>query len=476
MSRINTNVAALTAQIGLERSQTQLNSTLERLSTGLRINSGADDPAGLIASQGLQSQLAGINQGIQNSNRATNVIATAEGALGEVSSLLLNIKSLVVQSANSGAVSPDEIAANQLQVDSAIASITRISNTTDFNGLQLLNGNLDYLTSGVSSSVIKSLSIAQANFGTNSAIPVQVNVLTSARPAALTFAASAVTKSVTLNITGVTGVSTLTFVSGTKASAIAYAVNQVTDATGVTAAMKTPGNASSGIVFDSTGYGTSNFVSVQAQSGTFNVTDSTGSTTQRAVGVNATATINGALTVGDGLNLTLNSASLNLSMTLDKSFGIGKTSFDITGGGAKFQIGSSVNSNQQINIGIPSIAASSLGNAGVGFLSDLATGGTAALSGGGAEQASNIVDAVISQVATLSGRLGAFEKNTLNTNINSLETALENVTSSNSSITDANFAAETSNLTRAQILVQAGTSVLSTANSTPQSVLKLLGA
>jgi flagellin len=163
-------------------------------------------------------------------------------------------------------------------------------------------------------------------------------------------------------------------------------------------------------------------------------------------------------------------------MTLDKSFGIGKTSFDITGGGAKFQIGSSVNSNQQINIGIPSIAASSLGNAGVGFLSDLATGGTAALSGGGAEQASNIVDAVISQVATLSGRLGAFEKNTLNTNINSLETALENVTSSNSSITDANFAAETSNLTRAQILVQAGTSVLSTANSTPQSVLKLLGA
>src|SRR5215831_17852353 len=157
MARINTNVASLVAQRGLAQSQATLNSTLERLSTGLRINSGADDPAGLIASEGLRSEIAGINQAVDNSQRASNVISTAEGALNEVASLLLNIKSLVVQAANTGALSPDEISANQLQVDSAVESITRISNTTTFAGLHLINGSLDYITSGVNTTAVKAL-------------------------------------------------------------------------------------------------------------------------------------------------------------------------------------------------------------------------------------------------------------------------------------------------------------------------------
>src|SRR5436305_1224422 len=127
MSRINTNVAALTAQRGLAVSQRNLSNTLQRLSSGLRINTGADDPAGLIASEGLRSEISGINQAVSNSQRAGNVISTTDGALGEVSSLLNEIKGLIVQSANSGALSPDEIKANQLQIDSAVASITRIS-------------------------------------------------------------------------------------------------------------------------------------------------------------------------------------------------------------------------------------------------------------------------------------------------------------------------------------------------------------
>src|SRR5829696_5192920 len=127
MARINTNVASLTAQRGLQRSQKSLNETLQRLSSGLKINRGADDPAGLIASESLRSELTGINQAIDNSTRPGNVVSTTEGALSEVASLLLNIKSLVVQAANSGALSVEEIQANQLQVDSAVASITRIS-------------------------------------------------------------------------------------------------------------------------------------------------------------------------------------------------------------------------------------------------------------------------------------------------------------------------------------------------------------
>src|SRR5947209_7269586 len=136
--------------------------------------------------------MAGIHQAVDNSSRASNVISTAEGALNEVASLLLNVKSLVVQAANSGALSPDEIAANQLQVDSAIESVTRISDTTTFAGLHLINGGMDYVTSGVATSAISALHIAQANFGTQTTIPVNVNVVTSARTADLEFRTSSI--------------------------------------------------------------------------------------------------------------------------------------------------------------------------------------------------------------------------------------------------------------------------------------------
>src|SRR5437868_562516 len=346
MARINTNVASLTAQRGLAKSQQTLSDTLQRLSSGLRINRGGDDPAGLIASEGLRSEISGINQAIDNSSRASNVISTTEGALNEVASLLLNVKSLVVQAANSGALSPDEIAANQLQVDSAVESITRISNTTTFAGLHLINGSLDYITSGVHNSAVQALHIHQANFGTNATIPVQIDVVTSARTADLEFRNSAVTSSVTLEITGNEGVQVLTFTSGTAASAIAFAINRTSDSTGVQAALLNSANASSGITFQSTGYGSKNFVSVTAQSGQFSTVNSTGAAHTRSEGVDAVATVNGALTVGDGLNLKVNTSALDLELTLDKNFGASQTDFAVTGGGERFQLGPQVSSNQ----------------------------------------------------------------------------------------------------------------------------------
>jgi flagellin len=474
MARINTNVASLTAQRGLQKSQKDLNSTLQRLSTGLRINRGADDPAGLIASEGLRSEISGINQAVDNSQRASNVIATAEGSLSEVASLLLNIKSLVVQAANTGALSPDEIRANQIQVDSAVESITRIADTTTFAGLHLINGSLDYVTSGVDTSAIKALHIQQANFGTNANLPVQVNVITSAQTAQLEFRSSAVTSTVTLEIAGNDGTEALTFVSGTTASAIAYAVNRITDATGVAADLVNPANAASGLVFKSNAFGSRQFVSVTSQKGTFTATDAQGNARQRVVGRDAVATVNGALTVGDGLALKANTTGLDIELSLDETFGQGQTSFAVTGGGALFQLGAQVVSNQQVNVGIQSVAASKLGDDDIGFLNDVVTGGSSSLVSGNSRGASLIIERAIKQVAVLRGRLGAFEKNTLQTNVNSLGVALENVTSSESSIRDADFAKETAALTRAQILTQAGTSVLSTANSTPQSVLSLL--
>ena len=474
MARIYTNVSSLTAQRGLAQSQKDMSTTLQRLSSGLRINTGADDPAGLIASETLRSEMSGITQAVDNSQRATNVIATAEGALNEVSSLLLNIKSLVVQAANSGALSSDEISANQLQVDSAVESITRIANTTTFAGQALINGSLDYITSGVNNSQIKSLDISQASFGSNPAIPVQVNVLTSARPADLEFRASSIASAVTLEIAGNNGVQTLTFTSGTHASAIAYAINGISDSTGVTAVPINPAVPTSGIALKSTGFGSKKFVSVTVQKGSFQTVDGNGQSAERASGRDAVATVNGALVTGDGLDLKVNNGSLDMNMSLNSSFGAGQTSFAITGGGALFQLGGEVSSNQQVNVGIQSVAASKLGNFNTGFLNDIVTGGGSTLVGGNAAAASKILEAAISQVAVLRGRLGAFEKNTLDTNMNSLNVTLENVTSSESTIRDADFAKETAQLTRDQVLTQAGTSVLATANNTPQTVLSLL--
>jgi len=474
MARINTNVSVLAAQRGLAKSQRALSDTLQRLSSGLQINRGADDPAGLIVSEGLRSEMAGLSQAIDNCSRASNVIATAEAALGEVASLLLTIKELVVEAASTGAMSAEEIEANQLQINSAIESITRISNTTTFAGLHLLNGSLDYITSGVDSSAIKALHIQQANFGTARTMPVNIEVLTSAKTAELRFLTSAITSSVTIEIAGNEGVEVLTFVSGTAASAIAFAVNRVTDSTGVRVDLVNSAHAASGIVFRSDGYGSKSFVSVRAQSGTFVTKDRNGNTATRSTGVDAVATLNGALTVGDGLTIKLNTNALDLELTLDENFGAGTTSFVITGGGANFQLGPQVTSNQQVSLGIRSVAASKLGDDNVGYLNELITGGPASLVAGGAGRASRIVECAIRQVAVIRGQLGAFEKNTLQTTTASLSVALENVTASESSIRDADFAKETSALTRAQILTQAGTSVLAIANSTPQTVLQLL--
>jgi flagellin len=475
MSRINTNVQSLTAQRGLSKAQMQLSTTLNRLSTGLRITRGADDPAGLIASEQLRSEISGVTQAIDNSQRASNVVATAEGSLAEVANLLLNIKDMIVEAANTGALSKDEIDANQLQVESAIESITRISNTTSFAGLKLLDGSLDYVTSGVDNSSIDALRINQANFGTQADIPVNVDVLASAKQAELIYNGTTLSGAVTLEVTGNEGTDTLSFAASTPVSAVLAAVNTISDVTGVTATLVSGG---SGISFKSTGYGSRQFVSVQAQgnSGTFTVVDSTGAARTRSAGTDATATINGTLATADGLNLKLNTTNLDVELTLDSGFGTGTTSFAITEGGSLFQLGGKVKANQQVNIGIQSVAANKLGNQDIGYLSDIVGRGPGNLTTeGGPATASKIVEEAIKQVSVLRGRLGAFEKNTLDTNVNSLSITLENVTAAESSIRDADFAEETSNLTRAQILTQAGTSVLATANSSPQAVLSLLG-
>lgn len=478
MGRINTNVSALISQHRLVQSQKSLSTTLERLSSGLRINRGADDPAGLIASENLRSEIAGVTQAIDNSQRASNVVATAEGSLNEVASMLIDVQKLIVQAANTGAMSPDEISANQLQIDSAVEAITRIANTTTFAGLRLLDGSLDYVTSGVHTSQVGALQIHRANFGTQSFIPVNIDVTQSARQASLYFATSSIISGVTIEIAGNKGVTPITLKGSASASAIFSAVNAQSDVTGVKAVYINSAMPSSGVVFQSADYGSDAYVSVKPlNGGAFDVYDSSASVNkvQRVNGVDAEANINGQRSTGRGLELTLNTSTLNLTLLLNQAMIKGTTSsFAITSGGALFQLGPAVQTNQQVNVGIQSVAATSLGNSTVGFLSQITDGGDYSLTAGGVRQASEIVKEAVRQVSVLRGRLGAFERNTLQTNVNALNITMENLTSAESTIRDADFAQETANMTRNQILVQAGTSVLSMANSTPQSVLSLL--
>lgn len=488
MSRINTNISALTARTNLARTNDDLQVRLQRLSTGLKINRGADDPAGLIVSERLRTEINGVNQSIENIERAANVIATTEGALQEINALLVSIKALTIESANTGAFSKEEIEANQLQIDSAVESITRISNTASFAGLKLLNGSLDYVTSGVTTSQISDVRVHGANFGTNPYIPVTVEVLNSAKTAQLFVsgnnagAPGALVSSVTFEVQGSQGVQVFSFASGTALSAVVFAVNQTRDATGVSASLVDAGDMTSGLVLTSSAYGSEAFVSVRKLKGgeTFQTFDEqNGSAINRDHGQDVLALVNGSLALGDGLNVSLKSSSLNVQMTLTEAAAqtLGQQyDFSITGGGALYQIGPSVNSQQQVGFGIQSVAASHLGNSTLGFLSSIVSGGDNSLIAGKAREAGDIIDKSIDQITQLRGRLGAFERNTLQTTLRSSQIALENLTASESSIRDTDFAEETSKLTRAQILQQAGTATLAIANNNAQNVLALLGA
>ncbi|MBL9031263.1 MAG: flagellin [Phycisphaerae bacterium] len=524
MGRINTNIPSLVARANLNRSSNELEMRLNRLSTGLRIVRGADDPAGLIISERLRSDIKGTDQGVKNSERASSVIATAEGALAEVSDLLNSIRALIVEAANTGANSAEERAANQLQIDSAIDSITRISNTASFGGLKLLNGSLDYNLSGLATSAISKAQVFGASFIGTTRLQVDVDVLGSAQTGALylrgdySYAPAGngtFLSSMTLRVAGPRGVTEVVVQSGASLASLVTAINRVASLTGVRAEQLNGADITSGLVFRSEGYGSNAFVSVERIGGPSNPANSSFHTFQlanngqvpsyppfawatmitagllteanRDAGRDVSALVNGTLATGDGLTVSINSPALSLKMLLNTDFATDPTatptSFTITGGGALFQLGPVVTAQQQTNVGVQSVAASNLGgtliNGALEFLSSLKSGQANSIQESFKRNdytaASSILESAIDEVSIVRGRLGAFERNVLQTNVRSLQAAFENLSASESKIRDSDFAAETSALTRAQILQSAGTSVLALANQASQTVLQLLG-
>jgi flagellin len=466
MSRINTNVSSLIAQRVLRKNNNALGTSLERLSTGLRINRGADNPAGLIASENLRAEKAGINQAMSNAERASNVIGTAEGGLGEISSLLNELQALVNQSASTGGLTPAEIDANQAQVDSVLNTINRLAGSTAFQGLKLLNGNFSYSLSGVTSTYFGAIQVNSARLPDNAPVDVVVAVTASAQTATLGYTGGdlSATNNVTIELAGNKGTEELSFAGGTTVAQMITAINSLKNSTGVSAV-----NSGGDIGLYSVEYGASQFVSLQTISGGF------APTTSIDHGQDASVTVNGGAAQVDGLNVIYRSAGLDIEMTLKPAFNtLGSDSFQITGGGATFAMGSKVTENDKASIGIQSVTTGSLGNASIGYLSTLGSGKTNSLSSGNMVTAQKILDKATEQVASLRGRLGAFERFTIGSTINSLEVALENVSAADSAIRDTDFAQETANLTRAQILAQAATTVLAQANASPQLALSLL--
>jgi flagellin len=245
-TRIATNVDSLRGLRSLEKATTLQSVTLQRLSTGTTLNSGKDNPSGLIASETLRSQVTAIEQSLKNSSRANNVIGTADAALGEVANLLDQVRGLVQEGVNRGALSQTEIAANQSQLDAALNAINKISSNTSFAGDKLLDGSKSFTTTitNADRAKLSDFQISEALFGSASSVTVDATVVTAASKGALTYNGGNLSAATTIEFSGSKGGQVLFFGASSSLTNIRDAVNAVTDVTGVTSSISTAAVAS----------------------------------------------------------------------------------------------------------------------------------------------------------------------------------------------------------------------------------------
>jgi len=479
MARINTNVAALKATNLLGANFADLNTRLERLSSGLRINRGRDDPAGLIASERLRFEIRAIQQAVENSSRAANVISTAEAALNESNALLLDLQALVVEAANKGALTDEEVNANQLQVDSILASLDRIANTTKFASKKLLDGSQAYNLSSVATSALASVTVFSARMPESGPRDITVSVIQSAQTAQVIFTGAATsgastTSAASIEVQGNLGTELLSLASGATLTDIAAAINAVSETTGVSAMVST--GTTSALVLNSKQVGSDQFVAVTPITGNFVATGNAG-TEFRDVGQDAGVLIDGQAAEVRGLRADVRTGNIDARIYLTDAFGQqpgSSQTFTIAGGGTLFQLTPEVNPNGQVYLAFNSLRTTQLGNSIVGRLHTLRSGAGNDLHAGNFLTAQNIVEEAIDQVSSARGRLGNIQRNTIDTNVAAQNITLENVTASESVIRDADMAEELSALTRAQILVQSTQKTLQIANTVPNLVLSLL--
>jgi len=476
-SVINTNVSSLNAQRNLGTSQKSLTTSLQRLSTGLRINSAKDDAAGLAISERMTSQVRGLNQASRNANDAISLAQTAEGALSQTTDLLQRMRELSVQSANDTNTSSDRVAL-QDEVTQIQAEINRIAKTTEFNGQRVLDGTFTN---------------ASFQVGANSGQTIDVTIASakgSSIGAIAEGTSASVTSTVASNITIKVGDGTVNNITSSasfadsniaaRSSSSAYAKAEAINDAGIsnltataeTAATNAFGavGGTSGDTYDLTVNGTSIY-SGSAATSAISMTDIRDAVNAKSSTTGVVASISGSditMTASDGRDITIDEAGTGFVSGTD---GITKTTSGGLVDNTAFQGKITLSATDTITFG---------GTTGhIGFSGNIAkdTLGVDDVSiktRAGAETAIKRIDAALAEVSSNRSNLGAVQ-NRFESTVTNLQTTSENLSAARSRIRDADFAQETANLTKSQILQQAGTAMLSQANSLPQGVLSLLG-
>ena len=507
---INTNVASLNAQRNLNTSQTSLATSLQRLSSGLRINSAKDDAAGLAISERFTTQIRGLNQATRNSNDGISLAQTGEGALAEITSNLQRIRELAVQSANATNSASDR-AALDLEVQQRIAEIERTATQTSFNGQKILDGTFGTASFQVGANVGETISVGLSTSMRSSAIGKTADYVSGT---------AAYDSSKALGAQGA-GVTTNALTSGGVTIAIgsAQAVGVVASAAGTAAGQAAASawskaaaiNASgiSGLTATADTSATFTFVTAAA-SATANDTYSlkindvaiytnaatslAGSDVASAINANSSATGVTATFDSSAGRMTLTSSEgrdVKIEQTTGSAAGAGEgfvalagnnNTVNTTTGSMSTGTGATVSKTYAGTLRLTAAESITVGGASVADIGYTATSlalGTSALNNAKVTTVSEAnttitrVDAALASVSTLRSTFGAIH-NRFESVISNLQATSENLSASRSRIQDADFASETANLTRAQILQQSGIAMLGQANALPNNVLSLL--
>jgi len=478
---INTNVASLNAQRNLGATQNNLAKSMQRLSSGLRINSAKDDAAGLAISDRMTSQIRGLNQATRNANDGISLAQTAEGAMQESTNLLQRMRELAVQSANDSNTGSDR-ASLQKEVAQLQQELDRIATTTSFNGKKVLDGSFTAQSFQVGANAGETIS-----FSVGGSSSTQIGAHQYKAAGTMNNAVQATTNNVgaqTLTIAGSLGSDTVTLAGGETAKKIADSVNNVSNDTGVSATAVTYAKMEVGTVgsqsFDLYGKnGTAETISA-------NITDLS-DLTELADAINAKAAETGisaelsadkaSITMknSQGYDIRLESITGDIDVTGLEADGetAAGAAITIAAAGADVTVGGNVTFNAEKSYSVATSAGVTvLDAANVG--STLTSVGSVDISSrAGANEALSIIDSAISFVDTERANLGAVQ-NRFESTISNLQNISENVSAARSRILDADIAQETSNMTKQNILQQAGVSILAQANQTPQLALSLL--
>jgi flagellin len=484
-SVINTNIASLNSQRNLGASQTSLSTSLQRLSSGLRINSAKDDAAGLAISDRMNSQIRGMTQASRNANDGVSMAQTAEGALSSSGDILQRIRELAVQSSNASNSASDRQAL-QTEVTQLGSELNRIAQTTTFNGQALLDGSMGTANFQVGADANQLISATGANFLTSTY--GNNNVAADGVQAAATTSVAAGT----LDVSGVRGSATqIATTTSDTAKTIAAKVNAQTAATGVTASAKTEVMLKMGAEDFSFNLKGDNTTGVKVN---FSVSGTGDSAADYAAGINAinaqsakTGVTAEFDAVNKGLKLTNSSGSnIELENTRTVSNTATFTASTYAASGALTASPLDIAATAGTAVANGTISYDSEGAFKVDDASGLSGASTVSTSSSlksvasldisdfkGAQAAIKIADAALATVNTQRAAYGALQSR-FSSAISNLQSTTENLSASKSRIVDTDFAAETASMTRGQILQQAGTAMLAQANTLPNGVMSLL--